>query len=79
MKQQEAIKESEEEIQKCAFELFSLLDMVSKHKEYMECKISEVKAHLSETANAISADYRAFLPEQMSSLSEACESSKTRS
>ncbi|KAI3412618.1 uncharacterized protein J3R85_017149 [Psidium guajava] len=68
MKQQEAIRETEEEIQKCAFELFSVVDMVSKHKEYMECKISEMKAHLSETANAISADHRASLPAQMSSM-----------
>ncbi|KAF8019724.1 hypothetical protein BT93_G0427 [Corymbia citriodora subsp. variegata] len=68
IKQQEAIRESEEEIQKCAVELFSLVDMVSKHKEYMECKISEMKTSLSETANAISADYRGSLPAQMSSV-----------
>ncbi|KAI6678652.1 hypothetical protein NL676_039448 [Syzygium grande] len=64
----EAIKESEEEIQRCAFELFSLVDMVSKHKEYMECKISEMKTNLSETAHSISADCRASLPAQMSSV-----------
>ncbi|KAF8019979.1 LOW QUALITY PROTEIN: hypothetical protein BT93_G0616 [Corymbia citriodora subsp. variegata] len=61
-KQQEAIRESEEEIQKCAFKLFSLVDMVSKHKKYMECKISEMKTCLLETTNTISADYRASLP-----------------
>lgn len=51
---QETIKQSEEEIQMRAGELFKLVDSVSKFKEYVGSKISEMRRDLSETAAAVS-------------------------
>lgn len=62
MKLQDAIREGEEEIQRCAFELFTLVDSVSRYKEYVEGKISEMKSGLSDTAKSISEAYKASLP-----------------
>ncbi|KAK3219423.1 hypothetical protein Dsin_013397 [Dipteronia sinensis] len=50
VKLQEAVRQSEEETQIRASELLAIVDSVSKHKEYMESKISEMKSSLSETA-----------------------------
>ncbi|KAK0601932.1 hypothetical protein LWI29_028879 [Acer saccharum] len=46
LKLQEAVRQSEEEIQIRACDLIALVDSVSKHKEYMESKISEMKSSL---------------------------------
>lgn len=59
---QEAVRQSEEEIQICARELFSLVDFVSKYKEYVESRISEMKSNLSETVDAVSDAYKNSLP-----------------
>ncbi|XP_057977647.1 kinetochore protein NDC80 homolog isoform X2 [Malania oleifera] len=61
---EETIKQSEEEIQNCAYELFALVDSVSKYKEYMATKISGMNCDLSETAGAIPDAYRGSLPVQ---------------
>ncbi|KAL2324771.1 hypothetical protein Fmac_023829 [Flemingia macrophylla] len=57
-KLQEAIKQSEEEIQKHASELFQLVDSVSKYKEHVSSKISEMRRDLAETASAVSDAYK---------------------
>ncbi|KAL5787524.1 hypothetical protein ACOSP7_004473 [Xanthoceras sorbifolium] len=64
LKLQEAVRQSEEEIQIRACELFALVDSVSKHKEYMESKISEIKSSVSETAASVSEAYKNSLPAQ---------------
>ncbi|WJZ84534.1 hypothetical protein VitviT2T_004134 [Vitis vinifera] len=61
LKLQEAIKQNEEEIQICAWELYALVDSVSKYKEHMASKISEMKSNLSETAGAVSDSYKGSL------------------
>ncbi|KAK7388056.1 hypothetical protein VNO78_22859 [Psophocarpus tetragonolobus] len=58
LKLQEAIKQSEEEIQMRARNLFQLVDSVSKFKEHVGSKISEMSKTLSETATAVSDAYR---------------------
>lgn len=68
LKLQEAIKENEEEIQRRAQELFMLVDSVSKFKEYVGSKISEMKADLSDTAVAVSDAYKGSFPAQFGSL-----------
>ncbi|CDY07530.1 BnaC06g15340D [Brassica napus] len=40
---EEEAKQSEAEVQATAAKLFALIDSISKHKEYMDSKISEVK------------------------------------
>ncbi|KAJ7968104.1 kinetochore protein NDC80-like [Quillaja saponaria] len=62
LKLQEAVKQSEEEIQMRARDLFMLVDSVSKYKEYMESKIAEMKNDLSATAAAVSDAYKGSLP-----------------
>lgn len=61
-KLEETVKQSEEDIHKCASELFALIDSVSKHKEYMSSKISEMKDDLTKAAGAIADAYRNSLP-----------------
>ncbi|XP_044479095.1 kinetochore protein NDC80 homolog [Mangifera indica] len=65
LKLKEAIRQSEEEIQLRACELFALVDSVSKYKEYMESKISDMKGSLSETALTVSEAYKNSLPPQV--------------
>ncbi|KAJ9705517.1 hypothetical protein PVL29_003522 [Vitis rotundifolia] len=48
----------------CAWELYALVDSVSKYKEHMASKISEMKSNLSETAGAVSDSYKGFLSAQ---------------
>lgn len=64
LKLQEAIKQNEEEIQICAWELYALVDSVLKYKEHMASKISEMKSNLSETAGAVSDSYKGSLSAQ---------------
>ncbi|GLT41941.1 hypothetical protein SLA2020_159670 [Shorea laevis] len=71
LKLQEAIKESEEEIQMHACKLFALVDSVSKYKEYMESKISEMRTKVSETAIAVSDAYKCSLPAQFGNNTDA--------
>ncbi|KAB2091910.1 hypothetical protein ES319_A03G227600v1 [Gossypium barbadense] len=61
---QEAIQQSEEEIQIHARQLFMVVDSVSKYKEHVESKISEMRVSLSETAAAVSDAYKGSLPAQ---------------
>ncbi|KAK4793990.1 hypothetical protein SAY86_011984 [Trapa natans] len=61
-KLQDSIRENEEEIQRCAFDLFTLLDSISGYKEHIQGKISEMKNSLSNTAKLISDAYRASPP-----------------
>ena len=63
LKLQEAVRQSEEEIQIRACDLSALVDSVSKHKEYMESKISEMKSSLLETALAVAEAYKNSLLE----------------
>ncbi|KAK7246825.1 hypothetical protein RIF29_41695 [Crotalaria pallida] len=64
LKLQEAMKQSEEDIQMHARELFKLVDSVSKYKEHVSSKISEMNRALSETATAVSDAYKGSLPAQ---------------
>ncbi|KAF5731973.1 kinetochore protein ndc80 [Tripterygium wilfordii] len=64
-KLEETTKQVEEEIQKRAGELFALVDSVSKYKEYVESKISEMKNSLSETAVAVSDTCKASMAAQL--------------
>ncbi|ESQ45006.1 hypothetical protein EUTSA_v10010243mg [Eutrema salsugineum] len=58
---QEAVKQSEEKVQAVAAQLFALIDSISKHKEYMDSKILEMKTGVTDTANAVSETYKANL------------------
>lgn len=68
LKLQNAIGESEEEIQMCAGELVALIDAVSEYKEYMESLINGMQADLTETAQSVAEVHRAFLSERLSSV-----------
>ncbi|XP_022762909.1 kinetochore protein ndc80 [Durio zibethinus] len=70
---QEAIQQSEEEIQMHARELFMMVDSVSKYKEHVESKISEMRVSLSETAAAVSDAYKGSLPAQFSGTANASQ------
>ncbi|GMI74413.1 hypothetical protein like AT3G54630 [Hibiscus trionum] len=61
---QEAIQQTEEEIQMHARQLFMVVDSVSKYKEHVESKISEMRVSLSETAAVVSEAYKGSLPVQ---------------
>ncbi|QCD76490.1 kinetochore protein NDC80 homolog [Vigna unguiculata] len=65
LKLQKAIKQSEEEIQVRAGELFKLVDSVSKFKEHVGSKISEMRRDLSETAAAVSIAVGGHLEKKM--------------
>ncbi|XP_010517676.1 PREDICTED: probable kinetochore protein ndc80 isoform X1 [Camelina sativa] len=56
---QEAEKKAEEEVQACAAQLFAIIDRVSKHKEYMDSKISEIKTGVAKTARSVAEIYKA--------------------
>lgn len=71
MKFEEAVKQSEEEVQKCAYELIALIDSVSKYKEYMQSKISEMKNDVSETAAALSNIYKSSLTTEFGNIFQA--------
>ncbi|CAH2064126.1 unnamed protein product [Thlaspi arvense] len=62
---QEAVKQSEEKVQAFAAQLFALIDSISKHKEYMDSKMLEVKNGVTDTANAVSEIYKANLKKQL--------------
>ena len=64
MKLEEALKQSEEEIQSCARELLALVDLVSKFKEHAQSKLSEMRNDLSETAAFVSDAYKGSLRSQ---------------
>lgn len=68
LKLQEAIKESETETQLCAGELIFLVDSVSKHKEYVQSKILEMKNDVSQTAAFISDVYKSSLQAQFNTV-----------
>lgn len=53
-KLENAVRESDEEVQMCARELLTLIDSVSEYKEFMESTISGMKTDLSEVADAVS-------------------------
>ncbi|XP_022149315.1 kinetochore protein NDC80 homolog [Momordica charantia] len=65
LKHQEAVKQSEEEIQICARELLAWVDSVSKYQESVRSKISDMKSNLSKTAIGISEAYKNSLPAEM--------------
>lgn len=61
-KLQEIIKQTEEEIQLCARELFSVVDSVSKYKEYMASRTAIMKNDLIETSCSIANIHKGSLP-----------------
>lgn len=71
MKLQETIRQTDEEIQMHAGELFRLIDAVSKYKEHVGSKVSEVRRELSETVTEVSNIYRDSFPEKYSYVLEA--------
>lgn len=64
LKLQEVIKQNEEEIQMRACELFALVDSVSKYKEYMASRISEMKSELAEAAVTVTDVFKGSLSVQ---------------
>ncbi|CAN6977595.1 unnamed protein product [Brassica rapa subsp. trilocularis] len=58
---EEAVKQSEKEVQAVASRLFALIDSISKHKEYMDSKILEVKTGVADTATAVAEIYKGSL------------------
>ncbi|CAH8296428.1 unnamed protein product [Eruca vesicaria subsp. sativa] len=62
---EEEAKQSEAEVQATAAKLFALIDSISKHKEYMDSKILEVKTRVADTASAVSEIYKASLKKQL--------------
>ncbi|CAL2236257.1 unnamed protein product [Prunus armeniaca] len=71
LKLQETIKQTEEETKKCAYELMTVIDSVSKHKEYVQSKILEMRRDVSETAVAVSDAHKGSLQSQFGFLSHA--------
>lgn len=71
LKLQETIRQTEEEIQMHAGELFKLIDAVSKYKEHVGSKVSEIRSGLSETVTEVSNIYRDSFPEKYSYILEA--------
>ncbi|KAF8093712.1 hypothetical protein N665_0379s0006 [Sinapis alba] len=62
---EEEVKQSEVEVQATAAKLFALIDSISKHKEYVDSKISEVKTRVADTASAVSEIYKASLKKHL--------------
>ncbi|KAL9233720.1 hypothetical protein vseg_008678 [Gypsophila vaccaria] len=58
LKLQEETRQSEEETQLCAYELFALIDSVSRYKEHVEKNILDMRNDLSETTEFISNAYK---------------------
>lgn len=78
LKLQDMRKHSEENIQTHASELFKLIDSVSKYKEHVGSKILEMKRALSETATAVSNEYKRPLQAEFGNLLElSCKLQKT--
>ncbi|GAA0147227.1 hypothetical protein LIER_36478 [Lithospermum erythrorhizon] len=61
-KLQEAIIQTEEKVQSCARNLFAVVDSVSKFKEHVALRMSEMKANLSETAVKVADAHKYNLP-----------------
>lgn len=76
LKLQDAIKQTEEETQKCAYELMAVADSVSKYKEYVQSKIFEMKRDVSETAVAVSDTHKSCLESQFGFLYGANQQSE---
>ncbi|CAN8254567.1 unnamed protein product [Cochlearia groenlandica] len=57
----ESEKQCDEEVKACASQLFKLIDSVSKHKEYMDSKISEIKTSVDNTASGVAEIYKTGL------------------
>ncbi|KAL8171681.1 hypothetical protein V2J09_023485 [Rumex salicifolius] len=68
LKLQETEKQSQDEIQMCAYELAAMIDAVSKHKEHMEGKIVEMRTEISETAELVSEAHKKSLSLQFNML-----------
>ncbi|XP_010246165.1 PREDICTED: uncharacterized protein LOC104589514 [Nelumbo nucifera] len=68
LKLHDVIKQCDEETQMCARELLMLIDTVSKHKEYMESTISQMKNELLETTGAVADAHKASLKLQFGSI-----------
>ncbi|KAM2274884.1 hypothetical protein ACFX1S_044634 [Malus domestica] len=77
LKLQDAIKQTEEETQMCAYGLMAVIDSVSKYKEYVQSKIFEMKRDVSETAVAVSDTHKSCLQSQFGFLSDANQQSET--
>ncbi|XP_048437570.1 kinetochore protein NDC80 homolog [Pyrus x bretschneideri] len=77
LKLQDAIKQTEEETQMCAYGLMAVIDSVSKYKEYVQSKIFEMKKDVSETAVAVSDTHKSCLQSQFGFLSDANQQSET--
>lgn len=57
----EVTAQTEEEVKLCSGEMFALIDSVSKYKEYMASKITQMKNELIETASNIADIHRGAL------------------
>jgi len=65
------MRQSEEKIQMHAGKLFRLIDAVSKYKEHVGSKVSEVRRELLETVTEVSNIYRDSFPEKYSYILES--------
>ncbi|KAG5379625.1 hypothetical protein IGI04_027467, partial [Brassica rapa subsp. trilocularis] len=57
----EEAKQSEAEVQATAAKVFELIDSISKHKEYMDSKISEVKTRVEDVSEIYKASLKKHL------------------
>ncbi|KAL6184643.1 hypothetical protein ACLB2K_046043 [Fragaria x ananassa] len=76
LKLQEVTEQTEEETQKCARELFSIIESVSRYKEHVQSKIAEVKSDVSDTAAMLSNTHKGSLQSQYSFLFDSSQGSE---
>lgn len=56
--------QTEEEVKRCAQELFELINSISSYKEYVGSKIARMRNDLLETAGAVADIYKGYRPSQ---------------
>ncbi|KAM5585042.1 hypothetical protein ABKV19_004434, partial [Rosa sericea] len=77
LKLREVTKQTEEETQKCACELIAIIDSVSKYKEHVQSKITEMNQDVSDTAAMLSDIHKGSLQSQYSFLFDSSQRSES--
>ncbi|CAN8242257.1 unnamed protein product [Cochlearia groenlandica] len=62
---QESEKQRDEEVKACASQLLKLIDSVSKHKEYIDSKISKIKTGVANTKSGVAKIYKRSFKRQL--------------
>ncbi|XP_050377175.1 kinetochore protein NDC80 homolog [Argentina anserina] len=73
LKLQEVTRQSEEETQKCARKLITIIDSVSKYKEHVHTKTAGMKKDVSDTAAMLSDIHKSSLQSQYSFLFDSSQ------